>query len=42
MKDLNKNEKVAEKYFKDNNFEYKVLKQYLSKTVYELKKDGLT
>ena len=42
MKDLNKNEKVAEKYFKDHGFEYKMLKQYLSKTVYELSKDGLT
>ena len=36
-----KNERYAEKWFKDNGFEFKLIKQYVSKTVYEVRKDGL-
>lgn len=42
MKDKNKNEKYAEKWFAKNGFECEMLKQYNSKTVYRLSKDGLT
>ena len=42
MKDKNKNEKFAERWFAQHGFEWKCVKQYISKTVYEISKDGLT
>lgn len=42
MKEKNRNERYAEYYFSMHGFEWKCLKQYMSKTVYELSKDGLT
>lgn len=42
MANKNKNEVYAEKWFEKNGFEYKLIKQYYSKTIYELSKDGLT
>lgn len=42
MKEKSKNERYAEKWFKTNDFKYKLVKQYISKTVWEISKDGLT
>ena len=42
MKEKNRNEKYAEKWFAKNGFEFELLKQYNSKTVYRISKDGLT
>ena len=42
IKEKNKNEKQVEKWFKDNGFECKLIKQYNSKTKYEVSKDGIT
>ena len=42
MKEKNRNEKYAEKWFDKNGFEWECVKQYNSKTVYRLSKDGLT
>ena len=33
-------EKYAEKWFKDNGFTFELVKQYVSKTVYNVYKDG--
>lgn len=41
-KDKSKNEKYVEKWFKENGFECKLIKQYQSKTKYEISKDGIT
>ena len=30
----------AEKWMKENGFQFLVLKQYISKTIYEIEKDG--
>lgn len=37
MREKSKIEKYAEKWFKDNSYEFKVLKYYISKTVYFIK-----
>ena len=42
MSEKNRNEKFAERWFDQHGFEWKLIKQYLSKTVYEISKDGLT
>lgn len=42
MKEKNRNERYAEYWFSMHGFEWKLVKQYMSKTVYELSKDGLT
>ncbi len=36
------NEKYAIKWLENHGFEYEIKKQYMSKTVFELTKDGLT
>lgn len=41
-KDYSKNEKYAVKFFKNNGFEFEILKQYNSKTKFKVKKDGLS
>lgn len=40
--DLSKEEKSAIKWFDDNEYNGKILKQYVSKTVFEISKDGIT
>ena len=40
-KDFSKNEKYAMKFFKNNGFEFEILKQYNSKTKFKVQKDGL-
>ena len=42
MKELSNQEKYAEKWFEKNGFTYRYVKQWISKTVYEISKDGLT
>ena len=42
MKEKNRNEKYAEKWFAKNGFECEMLKQYNSKTVYRVSRDGLS
>lgn len=42
QKEKSKIESYAEKWFKEHGFEFKILKQYLSKTNYEVTKDGVT
>ena len=37
-----KNEKYAEKWFKENGFDFELVKQYVSKTKYKITKDGIT
>lgn len=41
-KDFSKNEKYAMKFFKNNGFEFEILKQYNSKTKFKVQKDGLS
>lgn len=41
-RDKSKNEKYAEKWFRENGFECRLVKQYISKTKYEVSKDGIT
>lgn len=41
-KDFSKNERYAMKFFKNNGFEFEVLKQYNSKTKFKIQKDGLS
>lgn len=40
--DLSKEEKAAIKWLDDNRYNVKILKQYVSKTVFEISKDGIT
>lgn len=40
-KDFSKNEQYAMKFFKNNGFEFEVLKQYNSKTKFKVQRDGL-
>lgn len=35
-------ERYAEKYWRENGFEVKLVKRYQSKSVYEVSRDGLT
>lgn len=37
----NQAEKYAEKYWKENGFDYKVKRKYISKCIYIVSKDGL-
>ena len=39
--DLTKADKYAIKWFNKNGFEGKIVKQYISKTVFEIEKDGV-
>ena len=39
---ITKNEKYAEWWFKDNGFEFELVNQFVSKTVYKVSKDGIT
>lgn len=41
-REKSKVEKGAEKWFKENGFDYKIIKQYISKTIYQVSKDGVT
>lgn len=40
--DLSKEKKSVIKWFDDNEYNGKILKQYVSKTVFEISKDGIT
>lgn len=40
--DLSKEEKAAIKWLDDNGYNGKILKQYVSKTIFEISKDGIT
>lgn len=40
--DLSKEEKSVIKWLDDNEYNGKILKQYVSKTVFEISKDGIT
>lgn len=40
--DLSKEEKSVIKWLDDNKYNGKILKQYVSKTVFEISKDGIT
>ena len=40
--DLSKEEKSAIKWLDDNGYNGKILKQYVSKTIFEISKDGIT
>lgn len=42
MYEKTKNEKYAENWFKENGFDFKLLKQYISKTKYEITKAEIT
>lgn len=35
-------EKYAEKWFTENGFKFELVKQYMSKTVYDVHKNGIT
>jgi len=39
--ETSKNEKYAEQWFDKNGFEFKLIKQHISKTKYEVSKDGI-
>ena len=39
--DFSKNEKYVIKWFNDNQFEGKIVKQYVSKTIFEIEKEGI-
>ena len=41
-KDFSKNEKYAMRYFKENGFDFVILKQYNSKTKFKVQRDGLS
>lgn len=41
-KEKSKVERFVERWFTDNGYKYHVIKQYVSKTVYEWTKDGIT
>lgn len=38
--DFSKEEKYAIKWLNENNFDGKIIKQYISKTVFEISRDG--
>lgn len=40
--DFSKEEKFAIKWFEDNGFTGKIVKQYVTKTIFEISKDGIT
>lgn len=40
--DFSKEEKFVIKWLDDNGFNGKILKQYVSKTIFEIEKDGIT
>lgn len=40
--DFSKSEEYAIKWFNDNGYDGKIIKQYVSKTVFEISKDGVT
>lgn len=40
--DFSKEEKFAIQWFNDNGYDGKIIKQYISKTVFEISKDGIT
>ena len=40
--DFSKEEKYAIKWFNDNGYDGKIIKQYISKTIFEISKDGIT
>ena len=40
--DFSKEEEYAIKWFNDNGFDGKIIKQYVSKTIFEISKDGMT
>lgn len=39
---LSKEEKYAINWFEDNGYDGKIVKQYISKTIFEVFKDGIT
>lgn len=39
--DFSKNEKYVIKWLNDNQFEEKIVKQYVSKTIFEIEKEGI-
>ena len=40
--DFSKEEKFAIKWFEENGFMGKIVKQYVTKTIFEISKDGIT
>lgn len=40
--DFSKEEKYAIKWLNENNFDGKIIKQYISKTVFEISRDGVS
>ena len=40
--DFSKEEKFAIKWFEENGYNGKIIKQYISKTIFEISKDGIT
>ena len=40
--DFSKEEKFAIKWFEKNGYKGKIIKQYVSKTIFEITKDGIT
>lgn len=40
--DFSKEEKFAIKWFEENGYSGRIIKQYISKTIFEITKDGIT
>ena len=40
--DFSKEEKFAIKWFEENGYSGRIIKQYISKTIFEISKDGIT
>lgn len=40
--DFSKEEKYVIQWFNDNGYDGKIIKQYISKTIFEISKDGIT
>ena len=40
--DFSKEEKYVIKWFEENGYEGKIIRQYVSKTIFEITKDGIT
>lgn len=40
--DFSKEEKFAIQWFNDNGYDGKIIRQYVSKTIFEVSKDGIT
>ena len=40
--DFSKEEKFAIKWFEENGYNGRIIKQYISKTIFEITKDGIT